>query len=200
MIPFTIRANSLEPEQIVLVYVTDDEMFEPVEEGFRLVLIVDETMTPRSHVSFVADGQLALLRIDDYTDSELHMAWISTSNQILKMQNLFELLQGLDLDFKILSNTLMTSQEFTLLGFHWFGAVIAPLKYQSILLLQLVVKLLLKLEKVFITSIYITVYNCLCYVHIYVCFHLCVCVCVYIQLVNSIVFFLKPNAFSSLFE
>ena len=72
MISFTIRANSLEPEQSVFVDVTDDEIFEPVEEGFRLVLIVDEAMTPRSQVSFVAGGQLALFRIDDYTDSELY--------------------------------------------------------------------------------------------------------------------------------
>ena len=85
MIPFTIRANSRQPDQSVVITLIDDDTFEPVQEGFRLVLIVDETRTPRSQVSFGVGGQLALFRIDDYTDSELYKAWISTFNQILSI-------------------------------------------------------------------------------------------------------------------
>ena len=70
---FTIRANSLEPEENITITIIDDEKFEPVEEGFRLVLLVNINLTPRSQVSFGASGQLALFRIDDYTDSELYM-------------------------------------------------------------------------------------------------------------------------------
>ena len=84
-IPFTIRANSLEPEQRVTITIIDDEKFEPVEEGFRLLLLVNETVIPRSQVSFGVNGQLALFRIDDYTDSELYMPWIFISNHILSI-------------------------------------------------------------------------------------------------------------------
>ena len=54
-----------------------------MEEGFRLLLLVNEEMTPISQVSFGASGQLALFRIDDYTNSELYIHWTSISNPIL---------------------------------------------------------------------------------------------------------------------
>ena len=73
IIPFTIRANSSEPEESIVIVVVDDNSLEPKEEGFRLVLIVDDSMTPRSQVSFGVGRQVALFRIDDQTDSELHL-------------------------------------------------------------------------------------------------------------------------------
>ena len=69
VIPFTICANSTTPEQDVVITV-DDDMFEPVEEGFRLVLVVNESVTPHSQVSFPTGKQVALFRIVDYTDSK----------------------------------------------------------------------------------------------------------------------------------
>ena len=54
-----------------MITVVDDDILEPEQEGFRLVLIVDDTMTPRSQVSFGLGGQVALFRIDDQKDSEL---------------------------------------------------------------------------------------------------------------------------------
>ena len=71
IIPFTIRANSSEPEEKIVITVVDDDMLEPEMEGFRLVLIVNDSMTPRSQVSFGLGGQVALFRIDDQKDSEL---------------------------------------------------------------------------------------------------------------------------------
>ena len=69
-IPFTVRVNSTEPEDVVVITLINDNRLEPIEEGFRLVLTVDEAMTPRSYVTFELGRQLALFRIDDYTDSE----------------------------------------------------------------------------------------------------------------------------------
>ena len=70
-IPFTIRANTTVPEQEIVFTVSDDN-FEPVEEGFRLVLVVDKSVTPLSQVSFRPQRQVALCRIVDYTDSECY--------------------------------------------------------------------------------------------------------------------------------
>ena len=69
VIPFTIRANSTIPELNVMITVDDDKL-EPVEEGFRLVLVVNESSTPRSQVSFPTGKQIALFRVVDYTDSK----------------------------------------------------------------------------------------------------------------------------------
>ena len=84
MIPFTIRAESSQPEDRVVITVINDDTLEPEEEGFRLVLTVNEALTPRSQVSFGFGGQLALFRIDDYTDSELQIVWTFTSSHTLK--------------------------------------------------------------------------------------------------------------------
>ena len=69
--PFTVRANSTIPEQDVVITVSDNN-FEPVEEGFRLVLVVNDSVTPPSQVSFRTGRQVALFRIVDYTDSECY--------------------------------------------------------------------------------------------------------------------------------
>ena len=71
IIPFTIRANSTEPEGNIVITVVDDNILEPEQEGFRLVLIVEDTVTPRSQVCFGLGGQVALFRIDDQQDCEL---------------------------------------------------------------------------------------------------------------------------------
>ena len=78
-IPFTIPGNQTVTNRTIEIVVVDDNMFEPVEEGFRLLLIVDEERTPRSLVRFVEGRQLALFRINDLTDSELCIAHISTT-------------------------------------------------------------------------------------------------------------------------
>lgn len=72
-IPFIIPANSTKPAQDVVIVVNDDNKFEPVEEGFRLVLLVNESMTPLSLVTFGLGRQVALFRIDDLQDSKLHV-------------------------------------------------------------------------------------------------------------------------------
>ena len=53
-----------------MVTLIDDNTLEPVEEGFRLVLVVDESRTRRSLVAFDTARQIALFRINDYMDSE----------------------------------------------------------------------------------------------------------------------------------
>ena len=69
-IPFTIPANQTKANQSVEIVVIDDDMFEPVREGFRLLIVVDATRTPLSQVNFIRKKQLAMFRIDDWTDSE----------------------------------------------------------------------------------------------------------------------------------
>ena len=56
------------PDRPVTITVNNDELLEPVEEGFRLLLVVDESQSKRSLVSF--GRQLALFRIDDQQDSK----------------------------------------------------------------------------------------------------------------------------------
>ena len=77
-IPFTVPANQAVANQTVEIVVVDDNLLEPVEEGFRLLLIVDTERTPLSQVTFADGRQLALFRIDDTTDSESyeHMYYV----------------------------------------------------------------------------------------------------------------------------
>ena len=66
-IPFTIPANSTQLNQSVIVTLIDDDKLEPLEEGFRLVLIVDELRTSKNLVKF--GRQLALFQINNRDDS-----------------------------------------------------------------------------------------------------------------------------------
>ena len=78
-IPFTVPGNQTVTNQTVEIVVVDDNMLEPVEEGFRLLLIVDDTRTPISQVSFKEVRQLALFQIYDRTDSELYLTYMYIS-------------------------------------------------------------------------------------------------------------------------
>ena len=68
LIPFTIRANSTQPENRVVVIINNDDQLEPVSEGFRLILSVNLDLTPLTYVSSEIGRQIALFRIDDLTD------------------------------------------------------------------------------------------------------------------------------------
>ena len=81
-IPFTIPSNTVQTNQSVEIVVVDDDLLEPQQEGFRLLLVVDELRTPLSQVRFNAN-QLALFRIDDYTDSESYLACTTITSHIL---------------------------------------------------------------------------------------------------------------------
>ena len=76
-IPFTVPANSTVVNQSVVIVVVDDDMLEPEMEGFRLLLVVDESRTPKTKVTF--GSQLALFRINDQTDSEPYLTYFATA-------------------------------------------------------------------------------------------------------------------------
>ena len=84
-IPFTIPGNQTVANQSVEIVVVDDDMLEPQYEGFRLLLIVDESRTPLSQVTFSEGRQLALFRIDDQMGSELYLTdmYITTASHFL---------------------------------------------------------------------------------------------------------------------
>ena len=68
---FTIKANQLEPDGNVTIFFDDDDLLEPLEEGFRLLLEVDtDKGTRQSEVRFGA-RQIAVFRIDNDDDSKL---------------------------------------------------------------------------------------------------------------------------------
>ena len=73
-----------------MVTLIDDNTLEPVEEGFRLVLVVDELRTRRSLVSFDTARQIALFRINDYMDSEsqLTQTYVPYNSEFLWSENL----------------------------------------------------------------------------------------------------------------
>ena len=81
-IPFTIPGNQTIANQSVEIVVVDDDLLEPEEEGFRLLLVVDELRTPLSQVKFTQGRQLALFRIEDHTDSESYLTHIITASQV----------------------------------------------------------------------------------------------------------------------
>ena len=68
-IPFTVPANSTKMNQSVIISLIDDDVLEPTKEGFRLVLVVDESRTPTTNVRISTGRQLALFGIDDRRDS-----------------------------------------------------------------------------------------------------------------------------------
>ena len=70
LINFTIPANNQTVDPPIKIKVENDNRLEPKEEGFRLLLVVDESKTPISQVVFEG-RQLVLFRIDDLDDSKL---------------------------------------------------------------------------------------------------------------------------------
>ena len=80
-IPFTIAGNTTKTNQSVKIVVIDDDLLEPRREGFRLLLVVDELRTPLSQVRFNGN-QVALFRIDDYTDSESCLTYSTTASHV----------------------------------------------------------------------------------------------------------------------
>ena len=111
IVPFTVRANSTEPEEKIVINVVDDNVFEPEKEGFRLVLIVNDSVTPRSQVAFGLGMQVALFRIDDQKDSELHDNLCPHSLLVFSfVENPF---QHSHLDLRMPCCFKMTSQVFT---------------------------------------------------------------------------------------
>ena len=60
----------MRPNQSVIITLIDDDMLEPLKEGFRLVLVVDELRTPKSQVRF-GSRQHALFQIVNDDDGEL---------------------------------------------------------------------------------------------------------------------------------
>ena len=69
-IPFTILANTLQPDRSTTIFIHDDDILEPKQEGFRLLLVVDETMGTRlSQVKF-GTRQMTLFRIDNFQESK----------------------------------------------------------------------------------------------------------------------------------
>ena len=88
-IPFTIPANTVEANQSVEIVIVDDDMFEPVREGFRLLIVVDTDRTPLSQVNFEGQIQLGMFRIDDTEDSESYRTYTHMSPLLVMLPYCF---------------------------------------------------------------------------------------------------------------
>ena len=81
-IPFTIPGNTTMANQSVEIVIVDDDMLEPIREGFRLLIVVDTDRTPLSQVNFEEQIQLGMFRINDRDDSESYLTYVTTASHV----------------------------------------------------------------------------------------------------------------------